>query len=188
VADNSAGGAAPASVPLDKVFFAGDSAVGGGTSGAGMASYTWNGVSGDWNLASDWTPAGGPPTASDSATINGTATTIVTVDTPDVADSLTLSDANADLFEDGSSASLTIGGTLTMSDGTLIISSEEDGGSLTVGALDLSGGLLTVNPYGQLNLSGTLSQTDGTLQLVGGTISGGTIDSTGGPLCLISAR
>ena len=28
-----------------------------------MTSYTWNGVSGDWNLASDWTPSGGPPTA-----------------------------------------------------------------------------------------------------------------------------
>jgi hypothetical protein len=34
-----------------------------------MASYTWKGVSGDWNLASDWTPAGGPPKSTDSATI-----------------------------------------------------------------------------------------------------------------------
>ena len=39
-----------------------------------MASYTWTGVTGNWKTASDWTPAGGPPTASDSATINGTAT------------------------------------------------------------------------------------------------------------------
>jgi hypothetical protein len=55
-----------------------------------MTSYTWNGVSGDWNLASDWTPSGGPPTASDTARINGSATDTITVDTADVAKSLTL--------------------------------------------------------------------------------------------------
>jgi hypothetical protein len=52
-----------------------------------MASYTWKGVSGDWNLAGDWTPAGGPPKSTDSATINGTATDTITVDTADVANS-----------------------------------------------------------------------------------------------------
>ena len=89
-----------------------------------MTSYTWKGVSGDWNLASDWTPAGGPPKSKDSATINGTATTTITVDTADLAKSLTLSDANATLNDDGASASLTIGGTLSMSNGTLNISSD----------------------------------------------------------------
>jgi hypothetical protein len=149
-----------------------------------MASYTWKGVSGDWNLASDWTPAGGPPKSTDSATINGSATDTITVDTADVANSLTLSDANATLNDDGSSASLTIGGTLTMSNGTLNISPDDDGGVLTVGALNLSGGALTVYSGGQLNLNGTLSQTGGTLTLYGGTVSGGTINSTGGALDL----
>ena len=72
-----------------------------------------------------------------------------------------------------------------MSNGTLNISQippEDDGGSLTVGALDLSGGALTINNNGQLNLNGTLTQTGGTLTLQGGTISGGTINSTGGTL------
>jgi hypothetical protein len=148
-----------------------------------MTSYTWNGVSGDWNLGSNWTPAGGPPTASDSATINGSATTTVTVDSADVADSLTLSDANATLNDAGAAASLTIGGALTMSAGTLNISPNKDGGVLTVGALNLSGGVLTVTSKGKLDLNGTLSQTGGTLTLgPGGTISGGTIDSTGGRL------
>jgi hypothetical protein len=156
-----------------------------------MASYMWNGVSGDWNLASDWTPAGGPPTASDSATINGSATDTITVDTADVASSLTLTDANATLDDGGASASLTVGGLLTMSDGTLNISLGSrqdgyDGGSLTVGALNLSGGAMTVNDDGQLNLNGTLSQTGGTLTLDGGTISGGTIDSTAGTLAFTS--
>jgi fibronectin-binding autotransporter adhesin len=148
-----------------------------------MTSYTWNGVSGDWNLGSNWKPAGGPPTASDSATINGTAADTITVDSADVADSLTLSDANATLNDAGSSASLTIGGAFTMSAGTLNISRSKDGGVLTIGALDLSGGALNVNDNGKLDLNGTLSQTGGTLTLgPGGTISGGTIDSTGGRL------
>ncbi len=148
-----------------------------------MTSYTWKGVSGDWNDASDWTPSGGPPTASDSATINGSATDAVTVDTADVADSLTLSDANATLNDDGASASLTIGGTLTMSNGTLNLSDPNGGGgSLTVGALNLSGGAMNIDSGGQLDLNGTLSQTGGTLTLEGGTISGGTIDSTAGTL------
>ena len=45
-----------------------------------MASYTWKGVSGDWNLASDRTPSGGPPKSTDSATIGGTGTYTVAVD------------------------------------------------------------------------------------------------------------
>jgi hypothetical protein len=60
-----------------------------------VTAYSWTGVGGDWNDASDWTPAGGPPTPSDSAMIGGTGTYTVTVDSADVADSLTLSDANA---------------------------------------------------------------------------------------------
>jgi fibronectin-binding autotransporter adhesin len=146
--------------------------------GTGVASYTWKGVSGDWNDASDWTPAGGPPKASDEATINGTATNTVTVDTADVANSLTLSDADATLND---SASLTIGGTLTMSNGTL-----NDEAALTVGALKLSGGALTI--AGQLYLNGTLSQTGGTLTLEYSTsaIEGGTIDLTAGTLTIDS--
>jgi fibronectin-binding autotransporter adhesin len=138
-----------------------------------MTSFTWKGVNGDWKTASDWTPSGGPPKSTDSATINGSATTTVTVDTADVAQSLTLSDANATLNDD-SGASLTIGGTLAMSNGTL-----NDTGTLTFGALTLSGGALTID--GQLNLSGALDQTGGTLTL-NGTIAGGTIDSTAGTL------
>jgi hypothetical protein len=143
------------------------------------ASYIWKGISGYWATASDWTPAGGPPKSTDSATINGSATTTVTVHLSDVAASLTLSDPNATLHDHGPGASLTIG-TLTMSNGALSISVDGHGGVLTADALNLSGGILTIGPSGELNLNGTLSQTGGTLSLYGGTISGGTIDSTGG--------
>jgi len=30
-----------------------------------MTSYTWKGVSGNWNDADNWTPVGGPPTSAD---------------------------------------------------------------------------------------------------------------------------
>jgi hypothetical protein len=145
-----------------------------------MTSYAWNGASGHWRTASDWNPAGGPPTASDAATIGGSGTYTVSVNSSDFASSLTLSDPNATLNDEGAHASLTIGGALTMSDGTLNISPDDDGGSLTVGSLNLSGGTLDI--YGQLNLNGTLSQTGGYLALFFNTVSGGTIDSTAGTL------
>jgi hypothetical protein len=148
-----------------------------------MTSYTWKGVSGYWRKASDWTPAGGPPTSSDSATIGGSGTYTVRIHARNFANSLTLSDADATLDDYGPSASLTIAGTLTMSDGTLNVSPRGGGGSLTVGALNLSGGPLNVDDNGTLDLNGTLSQTGGTLSLShGGIISGGTIDLTGGKL------
>ena len=68
-----------------------------------MTSYTWKGVSGYWRTARDWTPAGGPPTASDAATINGSGTYTVKVHLSDFANSLTLSGANATLNSSGSS-------------------------------------------------------------------------------------
>jgi hypothetical protein len=151
-----------------------------------MTPYAWKGASGDWNTASNWTPAGGPPKSTDSATINGSTTDAVTVDTADVAKSLTLSDTNTTLNDDGTSASLAIGGTLTMSNGTLNISPNDDGGVLAVGALNLSGGALNIDSGGELKLNGTLNQTGGALSLSGGTISGGTINSTAGTLTLNS--
>ena len=153
-----------------------------------MPSYSWNGVTGDWNVAANWTPSGGPPTSSDSATISATSSAYtVTVDSADVANSLTLSSATATLNDDGAGASLTIGGTLAISAGTFnLATTSVASGALTVGALNLSGGALTINAGGRLNLGGAISQTGGTLTLAGGTIAGGTIQSTAGTLALNS--
>ena len=148
-----------------------------------MTSYAWKNGSGNWT-ASKWSPGGGPPTSTDSATISvsGSAYT-VTVDSADSASSLTLSSANATLNDDGASASLTIGGTLTMSNGVLNVANGT-GGVLSVGALYLSGGALNVNYNGTFNLGGgTLSQTGGdSRRWPVGTIASGTINSTAGTL------
>jgi hypothetical protein len=154
-----------------------------------MTPYTWKlANNGDWNSANNWSPSDGPPQSTDSATIavTGSAYT-VTVSSADVASSLTLSSVNATLNDDGvASASLTIGGTLAMSNGTLNVANGT-GGLLAVGALNLSGGSLNINASGELNLGGgILSQTGGTLTLAGGAIAGGTINSTAGTLALNS--
>ena len=44
----------------------------------GAASYTWNGGSGDWSVAANWTPGSRPPGPSDTATVNGGTVTVST--------------------------------------------------------------------------------------------------------------
>jgi hypothetical protein len=88
-----------------------------------MSSYSWNGVSGDWNLAGNWTPSGGPPTPKDTALIGGTGAYSVTVDTADAAKSLTLSDAEAAVNVTGS---LTLGGSFSLNAGTFNVYSASD--------------------------------------------------------------
>jgi hypothetical protein len=143
-----------------------------------MTSYTWKGVSGDWNVASDWTPSGGPPRSTDSATIGGTGTYTVAVDSSDVAKSLTLSDANATVND---TSSLTIGGAFSFSAGVFNIGPSSTPGSLDVGGtFTLNGGALNVD-NGTLTLGGTLNESSGSITLGShGTISGGTLDATGG--------
>ena len=58
-------------------------------------TFTWTGGSGNWDTASDWTPLG-PPTASSPASIGGTTTETIVVESPNaVASSLILDDPNA---------------------------------------------------------------------------------------------
>ena len=52
-----------------------------------MTAYTWILGSGNWKTAADWSPAGGPPTSADSATISATGSNYtVTVNSADAAD------------------------------------------------------------------------------------------------------
>ena len=156
-----------------------------------MTSYTWNGVSGDWNNANDWTPAGGPPTSSDSATINGTATTTITIDTADAANSLILDDPNATIdditpwqFPSGSST-LQLSSTFILSAGTFILGSGglDANGAISGGTIIVAGGTFVCNG-GSLNgvtYDGTLdlSENNATVELNGSTVNG-TINDTGG--------
>jgi hypothetical protein len=121
-----------------------------------MTAYTWTGGTGDWDIGSNWSPSGGPPTATDSATINETgAAYTVTVDTADVAKSLTENSASATVEDTGS---LTLSKTFALEAGAFLL----DGGELSGGTVKLEGGTFDFSSN-----NGTLSRVtfDGTLDL-----------------------
>src|SRR5580658_10888259 len=154
-----------------------------------MTAYTWIGGTGDWNVAGDWDPAG-PPTATDSATISeaGPAYT-VTIDSADVAQSLTENSASATVDDIGS---LTLGGTFTLSAGTFILG---QGGTLSGGTTNLTGGTFACDG-GMLKgvtFDGTLdlSESDASVSIAKGTTvnnaagtGAGTINDTGQYSCI----
>jgi hypothetical protein len=122
-----------------------------------MTAYTWVGGAGNWDVAGNWSPSSpaGPPTATDTATISaGGAAYTVTVDTADVAKSLTESSASATVDDTGS---LTLSSSFTLGAGTFIL---DDGGTLSGGATELEGGAFACD-------GGTLSGVtfDGALDL-----------------------
>ena len=152
-----------------------------------MTAYTWIGGMGDWDVASNWSPSSpaGPPKATDAATISaaGPAYT-VTIDTADVAKSLTERSASATVDDIGS---LTLGATFTLSAGTFILG---PGGTLSGGTTKLTGGtfvwdggrLSGVTYDGTLDLSGS----GASVHLASGTVvndaagtGAGTINDTG---------
>ena len=89
-------------------------------------SLSWNGASGDWSTASNWTVLSGPdliPGPGDNAIIAATGNYLVTVTGTQSVDNLTLDAAGATLAPVGAmagqSGTLIIGGTLAGGGGTL---------------------------------------------------------------------
>ena len=152
-----------------------------------MTAYTWIGGTGDWNVGGNWSPSSppGPPTATDSATIDATGPAYaVTIDSADVAQSLTENSSSATVDDTGA---LTLGATFALSAGTFIL---DDGGTLSGGATELEGGTFACDGG---TLSGVtfdgaldLSETDDLVYLASGTVvngaagaGAGTINDTG---------
>jgi hypothetical protein len=86
-----------------------------------LFTFTWIGGSGNWDTASAWSPAGGPPTASSPASIAGTTTETIVVESPnDAAATVILDNPNASLLIGGAAgAQLTVANTLAIEQGTL---------------------------------------------------------------------
>ena len=118
-------------------------------------STTWVSGSGTWGTGSDWT--GGTPGSSTNATISGATSETITIAAAAVANTLTLSDANAVLLD---LSSLTLGGLV-----------------LSAGTLEVGAGTLTVADTGADSNAGTITS-DGTLV---GTVSvtGSSFTNTG---------
>jgi hypothetical protein len=126
-----------------------------------MTALTWIGGSGNWDSGSSWTPTGGPPAATDTATISTTGTT-VTINSADVAQSVILDSAGATI-DDSAGGSLTVGSTL----------------GIDAGIFDLMGGTLTathirIQHGGLLEGSGTIAAT--VTNNSGIEVSSGTLD------------
>ena len=152
-----------------------------------MTAYTWIGGTGDWDDAGNWSPSSpaGPPQATDTATISATGPSYtVTIDTADVAKSLTESSASATVDDAGS---LTLSRTFTLSAGTFVLG---DGGTLSGGTTKLAGGTFVCDggTLDDVTYDGALdlSEFDDWVFLVSGTTvnnaSGtgpGTINDTG---------
>src|SRR5947199_237386 len=134
-----------------------------------MTAYSWaSAATGNWKTGALWSPAGGPPTSLDSATISAIGSAyFVQVNTADAAGALTLS------------------GTLTQSGGTISLNAGAtvSGGTInsTAGTIKWLGGTLSGVTYdGPLNLtSGASLHLANGSQVVGSGGSGpGTINVT----------
>jgi hypothetical protein len=125
-----------------------------------MTAFTWIAGSGNWDSGSSWNPTGGPPTDTDTATINATGTYAVTISSADVAQTVLLDSAGATI-DDTAGGSLTVGGTL----------------GIDIGTYDLLGGTLTathirIQHGGLLEGSGAIGATvtnDGLIEVSGST-------------------
>ena len=56
-----------------------------------MSAYNWVGGSGNWDTGNDWNPLG-PPTASSIATITGTTTETIVIESPNTVTTVILDD------------------------------------------------------------------------------------------------
>ena len=147
-------------------------------------SIEWTATSaGDWSLGSNWN-TGTAPTAFDTATVDIAGSYAITVSTADKASSLTVTDAGATISIN-SNASLTLGGILTLSAGSVKLTGTLSGGTIVSngGTIVWNGGTLSGVTYdGTMDMSAsgsTVYVTNGlTLAGVNGTGSG-TINLTG---------
>jgi hypothetical protein len=143
-----------------------------------VGSLTWNGGSGDWNDAANWTAISGPdtvPEAGDDVTIDSPGSYVVTISTAEAVGNLTINSAGAELNLTGA---LTVGGTLADQNGVLQVSA---GGTL-------QGGTVNVGSAGGLTLEGgTLAHTKIVVSGGNTTIEGGLLDAVTwqGPLAVI---
>jgi hypothetical protein len=153
-----------------------------------MTAYTWTGASGrgsgNWDSPTSWSPAGGPPTATDTATISLTKYVDynVIINSADAAQTLIEDAFHASVADVGS---LTISNTFALEQGTFILNS---GGILNAAHIRIDGGaqqLFLVRNENSTTIDATVTNNGG-IRAVGGTLDfkrqviGRGLDSIGG--------
>ncbi len=137
-----------------------------------MALISWKtAVNGDWSTAADWS-GGVVPNGTDDVSINLAGTYDVTVSTAHAAHTLTLNAANGSLEVKNT---LTMGGTLTVTNGSLLLDS---GGVLndgSTGSLVVNGGTFTLGAGSTIKGGKVQIGTGGTLNANGGVLNATTL-------------
>ena len=129
-----------------------------------MTTFTWTGGSGTWDTASDWNPLG-PPTASDVASIGGTATEAITVNNAQAVATVILDDPNAAIGIGGAAgAKLAVTNTVAI-----------EYGSVGVGGL----GTLDATHIRIAAPKGSPTPTNGVLWFPGSGTIGATVENNG---------
>jgi autotransporter-associated beta strand protein len=120
-----------------------------------MTAISWkNPANGNWNAAANWS-TDTVPTLADAVTISAFGPYIVTVSSPDLADTLTFNASEAALFENA--GSLTMAGALTVDAGFVSLNEAN-----TIASVALAGGTLTFGNGGALG-AGTVTLSGGEL-------------------------
>jgi len=142
-----------------------------------QTTYSWVGGSGNWSVATNWSP-NGVPTATDNAVIAGTGTYTVTLDGDSTINDLTIGGTSGIQTLSLSSSTLTVNGSATINDsGHVSLSSSTLTGSgslsnfrsisLNLSNIDLNfdnSGL--INFYRSCNINGTFTtQTNSIIRL-----------------------
>jgi hypothetical protein len=134
-----------------------------------MAAISWkNPVSGDWDVATNWS-TDTVPTSADDVTISASGAYTVTVSGADAANSLTFSAPSASLVENA--GSLTIAGSLTLDSGLVSLNEAN-----TIGSIDISGGVLALGDAGAPGA--------GAVSMTGGEILGAARETITNPIAL----
>jgi hypothetical protein len=137
-----------------------------------MTAYTWTGDSergsGNWDSPTSWSPAGGPPTATDTATVSldKYVDYNVIINSADAAQTLIEDAFHASIADVGS---LTISNTFALEQGTFILNS---GGILNAAHIRIDGGaqqLLLVRNENSTTIDATVTN-NGLIRSVGGTL------------------
>jgi hypothetical protein len=145
-----------------------------------MASITWNGVSGNWTNAANWS-GGVAPGAGDTANLTGAGAYTVTLYSAASIGGVTMNAANALFYDAGV---LTLGGIFALQAGTFALAY----GSLDGGTLALDGGTLAAEggTLDDVAVQGTLqlNQSNATLFVQGGLAMAGAGGSGAGSIQL----
>jgi hypothetical protein len=130
-----------------------------------MATIKWLGGNGNWTTATDWNP-NSVPGATDDAVIDASGSYTVTISAAISVGSITVNGSSATLFVNDTGQSITVAGSLTISNGSLRVDTNggQGGTSVSIGGTLTNDGFMQI---GNTSLSAATMVTAAGLSLSG---------------------